>query len=86
MTEQSKTIIFIRHGATEANGMQVAGGRTNVPLSNEGFTQAAALVKNFQGVRIGRVASSHLARAHHTALPLARSRGLEVVQTPLVGE
>ena len=87
MVEGAQKIILVRHGATTVDGRpQVAGGKTNVPLSEKGHAQALSLDCALNRTPITVVMSSHLDRAYDTALPVASSRGLAVVRNPLVGE
>lgn len=58
-------LIVVRHGQTEANAAGLISGRTDVPLTELGRRQAAAVARGLG--RPGRVVSSPLPRARQTA-------------------
>ena len=78
-------IHLIRHGATETSGNCYAG-RTDVSLTDEGHAEARALARTLDGARIGTVVTSPLLRAWQTAMPIARSHGLEPLLDPDLAE
>jgi broad specificity phosphatase PhoE len=71
-------IAFVRHGQTELNRGGRLQGRLDVPLSELGIHQAAALGRGFAAEPITRVLSSPLQRASDTAAAIAREHGLDV--------
>jgi broad specificity phosphatase PhoE len=71
-------IAFVRHGQTELNRGGRLQGRLDVPLSELGLRQAAALGRGFAAEPVTRVLSSPLRRACDTAVAIARGHGLEV--------
>lgn len=69
-------LLVIRHGLP--NRVELAEGRADPDLSDEGFRQAEALAKYLVDEDIHAVYSSHLTRAVQTATPLASMLGLEI--------
>lgn len=64
-------IILVRHGQTAANAGGRLQGRSDLPLSDLGAAQAAALAGALRTCGATRVVSSPLARARATAAPIA---------------
>ena len=77
-------LLLIRHGLP--NRVEMAEGRADPNLSDEGFRQAAALGKWLADEPIDAVYASHLVRAQETAEPIAATRGLEIITEPGVAE
>ncbi|MGN1019397.1 MAG: histidine phosphatase family protein [Aristaeellaceae bacterium] len=74
-----RTIYLIRHGrALQREGVRRCIGRTDLPLSPEGEGQAEALAIWLEA-HPARVYASPLARARDTALRMAGSRGVTVL-------
>lgn len=73
------TLVFVRHGESKSNEMNVFTGQTDVALSALG-QQQAALLKGFilQNYKIDAIYASDLKRAYDTVLPIA-----EVLQIPI---
>ena len=71
-------LYLIRHGETAWNRDKVFRGRYDVPLSEKGLDQAAALPAAFDPAAIEAIYASPLARAQQTATPLAQAQGLPV--------
>ncbi|MFL1428962.1 MULTISPECIES: histidine phosphatase family protein [unclassified Nocardiopsis] len=69
--------VLVRHGQTEWSRTRRHTGRTDVPLTQEGERQAAALRPLLAGRTIGRVIASPLRRAVRTA----ELAGLTVTRT-----
>lgn len=68
-------ILLARHGETPWNAEGRYQGQVDIPLSDVGLAQAAALGQRLQGVRIDRAVASPLARATRTAqLALGEAR------------
>lgn len=63
-----RQVYVVRHGETEWARLGRHTGRTDVPLTALGRTQAAALGKQLAGHRFGLVLTSPLARAVDTAI------------------
>ena len=69
-------LLVIRHGLP--NRVELAEGRADPHLSEEGIRQAEALAKYLASEDIHAVYASHLTRAIQTAEPLAAALGLEI--------
>jgi broad specificity phosphatase PhoE len=77
----SASLLFARHGRTEANARGVLLGREDPPLDETGEAQAAALARALCGGRFGQpvaVVSSPLRRTVRTAEHIAAAAGLAV--------
>ncbi len=72
-------LFLIRHGVTAANAVRYVGWEDE-PLSDAGRAQAMAVSSILSGARIDAVYASPLSRAKDTAMPLARARGLAVIE------
>lgn len=79
-------LILIRHAESELNAARLWQGLTDSPLSPLGRQQALELARELAPAGISAVVASPLLRAVHTALPLARSRGLRVELEPALRE
>lgn len=77
-------LLVIRHGLP--NRVELAEGRADPHLSDEGLRQANALAQYLASEDIHAVYSSHLTRAIQTAEPLAKLLGLEIGIEPDVAE
>jgi broad specificity phosphatase PhoE len=71
-------IAFTRHGQTAHNRDGRLQGRVDLPLSELGAEQAAALARQFEAAPVARVVSSPLQRAAATATTIAAPHGLAV--------
>jgi len=69
-------ILLVRHGETTWNREGRYQGRTDVPLSDVGRTQVAALALRLAGVPIALAVTSPLARARSTAEAVLAGRPL----------
>lgn len=69
---------YVRHGQTDSNKEDRLQGKLDIPLNETGLAQAHAAKHHFEGVEIGSVVSSPLARAYRTAEIIC-----EVVQKPI---
>ncbi|MCT7351533.1 histidine phosphatase family protein [Streptomyces sp. 15-116A] len=76
------TFVLVRHGETAWHAENRYAGRTDVPLTELGRRQAAALGTWAAGQRLDAVLCSPLSRARLTAEPAATALGL----TPWVDE
>lgn len=79
------TIIFVRHGQTEANVNNVAVGMTESPLTSVGIEQAKAAGHSLKGVTIDAVYSSHLQRATETAQYVLQESGNDGLELHTTG-
>ena len=70
-------VLLIRHGRS-ADVVPGTPESKDPPLHLDGEQQVQMLVRRLAGKTLHAVYSSHLVRAHQTALPLALARGLDV--------
>ena len=77
-------LLLIRHALPER--VELAEGRADPPLSEEGFRQAALLGEWLQHEQIHALYASHLLRAQQTAQPIADAHGLDIITEPDVAE
>ena len=84
----AKSFYMIRHGQSVANRDQFASGNIDVPLTELGKNQAEAarLVVEALEIKPTVIIHSHLARARDTARIINMNLGLEMHETPLIGE
>jgi len=80
------TILLIRHAATDTAGKKLTGWTKGVHLNDKGQQQAEALAKRLEQAPIKAIYSSPLERTLETARPLARSKELQIVSRPGLGE
>jgi broad specificity phosphatase PhoE len=71
-------LYLVRHGQTAYNRDGLGLGRADLPLTEEGLAQAAAIAERLAHEPIEHVYSSPLRRALDTARPIAEARGLAV--------
>ena len=71
-------VLVVRHGVTLWNKEGRYQGQTDIPLSDEGISQAEAVGRRLAGEPVCRVYSSDLARARMTASIIARHHDIEV--------
>lgn len=71
------SIVFLRHGETDWNRQRRFQGQQDVPLNGVGRQQAKDAARNFPHAPAA-IVSSDLARAHDTAVALARYHNLPV--------
>lgn len=74
-------LILIRHGQSLANERNLFAGHSDFDLSELGHTQAA-LAADYLADRehIDAIYASDLLRAYHTATPLAKKLGMDVIK------
>jgi broad specificity phosphatase PhoE len=81
------TLLLVRHGQSEWNAAGLLQGqRADVPLTELGHAQAAAVAADLARLRPGALVSSDLLRAVQTAEHCARATGLPVRTTPALRE
>ncbi len=73
------TLIYVRHGQSEANLARVFAGHTDVSLTELGQRQAENTAKFLKDYPISAIYSSDLKRSMQTAAPTARDTGLCVI-------
>ena len=79
-------LILIRHGATAWNASRRFQGHSDVPLSEEGRSQARRLAVRLRGERFDAIYASDLMRAVETASIVAEPHGLDVRRDPRLRE
>jgi alpha-ribazole phosphatase len=79
-------LILVRHGETAWNAQRRYQGIADIPLSELGQAQAAALAECLTGERIDMIHASDLQRACHTAETIATRHGLPVCTDPRLRE
>jgi broad specificity phosphatase PhoE len=81
------TLLLVRHGQSEWNAAGLCQGQTpDVPLTELGHAQAAAVARDLATLRPGALISSDLHRAVQTAEHCARATGLAFTTTPALRE
>ncbi len=75
-------LLLVRHGETLWNRAGRYQGRTDIPLSDLGCQQVAALGKRLAGIAIDVAVSSPLGRAKSTAEAILAGRTLELQLEP----
>lgn len=73
------TLIYIRHGQSEANLARVFAGHTDVSLTEHGLLQAENTAKFLSDYPISVIYSSDLKRSMQTAEPTAKAHGLTIL-------
>ncbi len=83
----STTLIFVRHGQSNANGSGFFAGQLDIDLSPRGLRQAE-LTGDYisKTYRVDAIYSSDLQRAYHTALPIAKACGAEIIKATQLRE
>ena len=83
----STTLIFVRHGESNANGSGFFAGQLDIDLSPRGFQQAELtgdyISKHYC---VDAIYSSDLQRAYYTALPIAKACGREIIKSTQLRE
>lgn len=81
------TLLFVRHGESDANEIGAFAGHWDVDLTQRGRQQAELTARYIrENFRVDGVYSSDLRRACDTAQPIARAFGLEVQTTERLRE
>jgi broad specificity phosphatase PhoE len=71
----SRSFLCLRHGITDWNREGRFQGRTDIPLNDEGISQARAAARRLQGIAFDTIVSSPLIRAVKTAEIIATVSG-----------
>lgn len=79
MNSNITKIILERHGESIGNAERRCLGHTDLDLSPLGYRQAEIAARALAEEKIDAIYSSDLVRAHNTAVPHARIRGIEVI-------
>jgi len=74
-------IYLIRHGQSLGNLNRLYLGHTNLDLSEEGYRQAEITADFLKDVDFDLIYSSDLLRAHNTAVPHAKMRNLDIIDS-----
>ena len=74
----SRSFLCVRHGVTDWNRRGRFQGLTDIPLNDEGISQAQAAARRLRNVRLDYVVSSPLIRAVRTAEIIAAASGKPV--------
>ena len=83
----STTLIFVRHGESNANGGGFFAGQLDIELSPRGFQQAELTSRYIREHHpVDAVYSSDLQRAYRTALPIAKACKTEIIPMPQLRE
>jgi broad specificity phosphatase PhoE len=77
---------FARHGEVEEKWVGAFIGKTDVPLSDLGRHQAAAIAAYLEDAPIDAIVCSPRKRALDTAAPLAKAKGLKLDVRPAFAE
>lgn len=73
-------VILARHGQTEWNRHKMLMGRTDEPLTEEGFSQAEALAEQLKDFGITTIVSSPMLRAKQTAETVGKRLGIAPIK------
>ena len=77
---KTKNIYVIRHGETDWNRDKRFQGSTDIPLNETGREQALLLIPAMSELKIEIAYSSHLVRAHETALIAIQDLRLSIIK------
>lgn len=73
---------FVRHGDTDLNDKDVFRGDQDIPLNEEGRTQAENVVRFFRHNKFSRIYCSDRLRVRQTLSPLAKDKGMRLIIVP----
>ncbi len=79
-------IYLIRHGETDYNRQRRMQGWLDIPLNENGHTQAKLAAAKLVGHKIHALYSSDLTRAHQTATYVAKTLSIEITKTTALRE
>lgn len=80
------TVIFVRHGQSEANKEHIFAGHFNAPLSEQGKAQAECTAEFLKQYNIDVLYASDLDRAYNTAVPISEVKKLEIIKNKKLRE
>ena len=72
-------LILVRHGQSTGNQLHIITGQGDFPLTELGLLQAERCAEALKDEKIDAIYASDLKRAFSTAIPVAKSHGLEVI-------
>ncbi len=79
-------LYLVRHGESLANAAGIYLGHTDWDLSSHGVEQAEETAEKLADVPFSAIYSSDLLRAFNTAVPHARRRGMEIINSRALRE
>ena len=83
----STTLIFVRHGQSEANERGIFAGHLDIDLSQLGQQQAELTARYIcRNYHVDSIYASDLRRASRTALPIAQACGKEIIKSAQLRE
>lgn len=77
-----RNFYIFRHGQTDYNVEKRVQSFLDIPLNNEGITQAQILAKNLANIKFNCIYSSPLSRAMHTAKIVIGNRQIKLITDP----
>ncbi|MCD8198359.1 MAG: histidine phosphatase family protein [Lachnospiraceae bacterium] len=77
----SMDIYLMRHGETEWNRIRRLQGITDIPLNENGITEAKRAAEGLRDVPFDRIYTSPLIRAKQTAEIVRGNRSIEIIET-----
>lgn len=80
------TLFLVRHAVTEHTGKKLSGWMENIPLSEEGVTQAEAVAERLSRHKLEAIYSSPIDRTLQTARPIAERHDLGINTSRAIGE
>lgn len=82
----ARPFVFLRHGQTDANRLQLLAGSSDVPLNETGRAQAREAAERIRPLGVTLVVSSGLRRARDTAALIAQALGIPHLIEPGLAE
>ena len=79
-------IIFVRHGETDYNKIKRVQGTQQIPLNEQGKTQAQQVAESLQQYKITHIYCSGLVRARETAEIINSSLSLPIMTDDRLNE
>ncbi len=80
------TIYFVRHGQTDWNVKSIIQGHSDIPLNENGVSQAKKIAEKMTNVKFDAVFSSDLVRAKRTAEIIVLEKKLAIKTTEALRE
>lgn len=79
-------ILFVRHGQTDYNKQHKCQGRLDIPLNQEGISQAHQTALLLKNTKIDTIYTSPLIRAKHTAQIINQYHNVSLIESELITE